>query len=191
MAPTTPTGVPSAVVAGDSWRWRIADFSDYPQSAGWSLSYRVLGEDTPLDVTVAWQTTGDDANYWLATVTTTDSDLLPGLYRLVGKLTGSGTYAGRAVTVSNAPLHVARNPATAAAGDFQSQAQQDLAAINEVLSGRITADLESYTVAGRQLTKIPVQQLWAMRSALEARVRMQRTGSMETPVLVEFSRVGG
>jgi hypothetical protein len=39
--------------------------------------------------------------------------------------------------------------------------------IETVLSGRITSDLETYTIAGRSITKIPVSELLTIRSQLK------------------------
>lgn len=59
MAPTTPTGEPSEIVAGDSIRWRVADHTDYPQFEGWTLKYELVDVNTQ-SITAVWQTSGDD-----------------------------------------------------------------------------------------------------------------------------------
>lgn len=40
-------------------------------------------------------------------------------------------------------------------------------AIETVISGRITADLQNYTIGNRQITKIPIEELLVMRDKLK------------------------
>ena len=51
-----------------------------------------------------------------------------------------------------------------------SHAATMLAAIESVLEGRITADIESYSIAGRQITKIPLSELLVIREKYKAEV---------------------
>lgn len=44
-----------------------------------------------------------------------------------------------------------------------THAETMLQAIEAVLEGRITADIEQYSIAGRQITKIPVEELIKLR----------------------------
>lgn len=201
MAPTTPTGEPAEIVAGDSVRWRIVDHTDYPQSEGWVLHYRLVGVsalESP-DITAVWQTTGDDKDHWLVTLATSATDALAaGRYNLVKRFVGSGAHAGREETIGSdgklsGPAFVVAvkaDPRTAIAGDFQTHAEKTLALIEAVLEGRITTDLESYTIAGRAVSKISVRDLYALRGKYAAMVRQERTRKLGRPVLVEFSEVG-
>jgi len=52
-------------------------------------------------------------------------------------------------------------------------ARNMLNAIEAVLEGRITADVESYSIAGRSITKIPVSELLVLRSKYKAEVQSQ------------------
>ncbi|KKL18887.1 hypothetical protein LCGC14_2471010, partial [marine sediment metagenome] len=73
MAPATPTGEPTEIVAGDSARWRIADDADYPNSESWSLKYELVGANT-LAISPTFQTSGDDENHWLISIPAADTD---------------------------------------------------------------------------------------------------------------------
>jgi len=58
---------------------------------------------------------------------------------------------------------------------MSTHAQTMLAAIEAVLEGRITADIEQYSIAGRSITKIPIAELLKLRSYYKAEaVREQR-----------------
>lgn len=47
-----------------------------------------------------------------------------------------------------------------------SPAASQLAAINEVLAGRIPKDVESYAIEGRSLTRVPLTELYQIRTRL-------------------------
>ncbi len=190
MVPITPTGVPSEVVAGDSWRWRIADLADYPQSEGWTLTYELGGIDKPLTITGVWQTSGDDQNHWLISeaLATTDQ-VSEGLYTLVGRMVGSGTYAGREETISISRVFARKNPREARAGDYQSHAERTLAVIEAVIEGRFSVDMESYSVGGRSVSKIPIRELYGLRGKYAAMVLRERTGRVGQQVKARFPRV--
>ena len=48
-----------------------------------------------------------------------------------------------------------------------------LALIEAKLEGRITADMESYTIAGRQISKIPTAELLTLRSKYKIEVQAE------------------
>ena len=45
--------------------------------------------------------------------------------------------------------------------------QSHINAIETVISGRITSDVENYSIAGRQITKIPLTELLVIRDRLK------------------------
>lgn len=49
-----------------------------------------------------------------------------------------------------------------------THAETMLAKIEAVLEGRIDSDVESYSIAGRQITKIPVNELLVLRDKYRA-----------------------
>lgn len=187
MAPTTPTGVPSELTAGDSWIWRIADQADYPQSEGWALKYELNGKVVLHDIDAEWQTSGDDAGYWLVTIApASTADMEKGRYTLVGRMVGSGDYANREYTVSQTSVVVKQNPRTAIDADFQSHNERTLAILEAAIEGRLTADIQSYQVAGRAVAKIPMTELVQLRATYAAAVHQERTGTFGRRIDVSF-----
>ncbi len=186
MAPTTPTGEPTEIVAGDSVRWRIADDPTYPQSEGWALKYELVGVNT-LAITPSFQTSGDDENHWLVSIATTETDDLDaGRYDLIKRYVGSGTYSGREETVDRLVMSVRENPRSVADGVFQTHAERTLDVIEAALEGRLTTDLESYQIAGRAVNKIPIETLMKMRGRYAGLVKQERTGHLTRRHLVRF-----
>lgn len=171
MAPITPVGEPSTVAAGDTWTWQQA-FSDYPASEGWVISYAIRGVGS-LTWDAAWVTySGTTATVVIPAAST--ATLAVGVYQWVAYATGSGSYAGQRFEARRGSLEVTRNLATAVAGDAQSWEEEQLAAIEAVLANKITDDVASYQIAGRQLTTIPLNELLSLRSSLKAAVRRQQ-----------------
>jgi hypothetical protein len=54
-----------------------------------------------------------------------------------------------------------------------THASRMLTAIEAALEGRITSDMEQYSIAGRQITKIPVNELLVLRDKYKAEVQAE------------------
>lgn len=191
MAPTTPTGEPSEIVAGDSVRWRISDHTDYPQSEGWTLNYELVGVNTQ-SITAVWQTSGDDKDNWLVELATTDTDDLDaGDYKLVKRFVGSGSFAGREETVGRFKVAVRVDPRTAVDGEFQTPASKQLKLVRAVIEARLTNDTaKEYLVAGRRFVKEDLDTLYRIEARLIAATQTERSEKFGQEILVEFPTVG-
>ena len=189
MAPTVPTGPPSELTAGDYWQWKDKDEFDYPQADGWSLLYELVGVET-LSIVPAFQTSGDHENYWLATTGTTASDIGAGRYRLIGRFVGSGDYINREYTVYNETVNVLANPRTASDTDYQTEAEKNLVLIDVIIAARLAGDEpESYSVGGRSVQRMSMQELTRLRGQIVAQVEKERSGHMGRRHLATFTRV--
>lgn len=171
MAPTIPRGEPTSAVAGDTWLWSVA-YADFPSSEGWTLSYAFRGAgslDTEASEVVAG--TGD------VTVTipaTRTADLTPGTYYWTCTATGSGSYAGRKHTAATGVLEVERNLALTAEGDALTWEERTLPVVEAALTGKLTDDMASYMIGGRQVVTIPVPELVKLRAQLRREIARQR-----------------
>jgi len=189
MAPTVPTGPPSTATAGDYWQWKDKDEFDHPQSEGWALKYELVGVET-LSIVPVFQSSGDYEDYWLTTVSLTDSDVGAGRYRLIGRFVGSGDYASQEYTVYNEVLNVLANPRTASDTDYQTEAEKNLALIDTIIAARLAGDVpESYSVGGRSVQKMSMQELRTFRGQIVAQVEKERSGHMGRRHLATFTRV--
>ena len=191
MAPKTPTGEPSEIVAGDSVRWRIADHADYPNAESWALKYELLGINT-LAISPTFQTSGDDNNHWLIDIPTADTDNLDvGSYQLVKRFVGSGDFSGREETIGRFVVAVRADPRTASDGEFQTPATKQLKLIRAVILARLTNDTaKEYLVAGRRFVKEELTDLYRIEARLIAATNTERSGRFGQEILVEFDRVG-
>lgn len=183
MAPITPVGVPSQLIAGDTLLFSVS-YGDFPVSEGWTLSMTLAGVGTLQ--TESGEITEDDGTTWTVTIPASRTRTLaakPGVYRWFHYMTGSGSYSGRRYTVAEGRIEVLLNPADAADGDFQFQEEKDLAVVEARLAGRLTDDMQAYTIRGRQVVLIPYQELVAERARLKRAVWKLRNPGLAMPVL--------
>lgn len=176
MAPITPVGVPSQLIAGDTLLFRVS-YGDFPVSEGWTLSMTLAGVGTLQSE--AGEITNDGSVTWTVTIPASRTRTLAakaGVYRWFHYMTGSGSYAGRRYTVAEGRIEVVQNPADAADGDFQYQEEKDLAVVEAKLAGRLADDLQMYMIRGRQVSLIPYKDLVAERARLKRAVYRLRTG---------------
>lgn len=186
MAPTTPKGEPSSVVAGDSWLWEVS-YQDYPSSEGWALSYTFRGAGS-LDTTAGEVVVSSDV--WTVHIPASrTADLGAGAYRWAAYMTGSGSYAGRRHEVARGVVTVVANAALATDGALQSSDERILAAIEAALEGRITDDVQMTQINGRLVTNIPILELQRLRGIYERRVWKLRNPGRQPVQRVVFRGV--
>lgn len=189
LAPQTPTSEPSFVRVGDSWIWSRT-LGDYPSSESWTLAYQLNGASA-----FTWSAgyiSVVGSTYTVNIPASATQSLEPGTYVWVLTATGSGTYAGRRDTVDYGRFDVQPNVAVAAPGDLQTHAEKMLAAVKATLEGRVTSDVLSYTIGGRQVVKMAADELLRWRRHYEWEVyREKNPGRGGAPIAVGFSVPGG
>lgn len=186
MTATIPTTEPSQVTAGDTWKW-TKSVPDYSAADGWQLSYQLRG---PAMLGLAWATEvtahSNGRDFSVVVPVAKTERLLEGTYHWAAYV----TKAGERFEVDFGNITVRINMAVAPVAGGQTHAERTLAVIEAALEGRLTGDLESYTIAGRSVTKIPVEQLWGLRSRYRAEVwRERHPGRLEVPVEVTFTPI--
>lgn len=184
MAPPIPRGEPTSVTAGDTWQW-TKDFTNYTPSDGtgtWTLSYAIVGPDK-LIWTAGWSVAGT-ADWTVTIPAASTANLTAGTYRWSAILTGGSGYSGERATPEAGVFTVVANPANLAAGDTLSSAVKNLALVEAALAGRLTADMQSYSIGGRSVTAIPVNELYALRTKFRQEVWLERNPGKVGPVRV-------
>lgn len=162
MASTPPTYEPSAFRAGDSVRW-TRTLADYPAGT-WTLAYTLNG---PTLITITASADGTD--HAVSVLPAVSAVYKPGVYTWAARVTdGTDTY-----TVGTGTLEILANPAKASTTDARSHARRFLDAIESVLEGRATHDVASYTIGGRQLARVSLEELLAARGKYRAEVRAE------------------
>lgn len=153
MARSIPTTEPTTFAAGETVDW-TRTFTDYTPSEGYTLVYYFAGPDV---FTITGTTDGD--GYLLEIPSTTTSAKPAGTYQWRAYAeTGSGASLER-YEVDRGVVVLEPNFATATTDSQELFAEQMVDAIEARMSGRLTADLESYGEAGRTATLIPFDRL--------------------------------
>ncbi len=164
--PTTSTTEPSSLIAGDTAKWQKS-LADYPASAGWVLSYELVNAASR--ITFGSTALGDDHLVTVPAATT------------AAWASGAYTWRARAAlgaevyTVGGGQMQV--QPAFAAELDASSHARRTLEAINAVLEGRASSATAEYSIAGRSLKYIPIDELLALQSSYERKVKSEETAA--------------
>jgi hypothetical protein len=166
---TVPEGEPLTLVAGDTWVWQRSDLSsDYPLGL-YTLNYSMQREgDTAAPMTFAAFEIGSIYKVIVAATTTVSKSA--GNWRWVAYMVRSADAARVAI---GSGLFVVK-PDPASAYDARSHAVKILAAIESLIEGRAASDVNSYSIAGRSLTKLSVDDLLRWRAYYKREVRRER-----------------
>lgn len=134
--------------------------ADYPASAGWVLTYRLMPRTSGTAITIVGSASGDD--HRTTATATTSATWTAGEYSWAAYVAlGDERY-----TVDTGVVTLTPNLATATAHDNRSAARIALDAVEAVIGNRATLDQEQYSIAGRSLQRTPMADLLRLRSAL-------------------------
>lgn len=160
---------PQSFTAGDTVTWKRSDLSaDYPADE-WTLVYRFRPEGATTSKTV---TCTNDNGDFLALISATESATYDaGVYHWSAYATRTSDSAR--VTVGTGLARVDADPANSTA-DPRSHAAKVLAALDALIEGRATNDVQSYAIAGRSLTRMSMDELLRWRATYREQVRAER-----------------
>lgn len=165
MSHTIPTTEPKELRAGDSWEWDLT-LTAYPPSAGWTLTYYFQGPAEVASITARTTSAGDYFEVRAAPAVT--APYTKGTYTWLARVTdGTDTY-----TVRSGVVHLLPNLATL--GSARTHAETALALIDAALEGRLTADVQSFQIAGRAVAQIPVLELKKLQGKYRSEVWRER-----------------
>lgn len=174
MSAEVPYGEPIELLAGDTYKF-LKTLSDYSIADGWALKYRMVVGATTLAKTAS---DNGDGN-WLVTID--KADLAGILADTTARLYGWVEKAGERWSVYDDYVRVKPNLETANATQLKTHEVRTLEAIEAVIEERATADLEQYTLNGRSVTKVPIEQLLKWRGTYRAIVWRQQNPGVAMP----------
>lgn len=163
-------GEPTEIVVGDFIQWKRSDLvDDYPLSE-YSVEYvaRITGGGSS-EIKVAATETG--GTYLITVDSATSADFVAGYYHWQLEVTKTST--GDRIVVD-------RGAFTAVVDLDDNQAdprlfeEKMLAKIETILLGKADADVSSYSIAGRSLTKYSYQELQDLHDQYEAKVNRHK-----------------
>lgn len=153
-------GVPGSLAAGDAWSWRADGFAGVYPSPEYALAYHLAPQSGGAPIVAP--AIADADGYLVSCLPAVTVEAAPGSW--VWSLRVTRASDGAAITVASGAIQIRDNPARGM--DRRSPSRKLLDAVESVLSGRITKDVESYSIEGRALTRIPFLELRNLRAKL-------------------------
>jgi hypothetical protein len=154
-----PTEEPEQVVVGDFIQWTRPDLADTYPTATHSLNYvaRISsGGNTEIQVAA----TESNGIYVVTVDSTTSADFVPGVYYWQAEITE--TASSNRLVVDRGQFEAIVDLDTGGT-DPRTHAQVMIDKIESLLEGRADGDVGSYSIQGRSLTKLGIDELLKWR----------------------------
>lgn len=161
-----PTTVPETLTAGDRWAWKKTDLTDY--GTGYTLTYELTLNGGAAPVTVTATLSGTE--YLVEVDASVTANYTAGDYYWNALMTRDSD--SERTRVGSGTLTVDPDPAVSAA-DPRTHARITLDAIEAVIENRATKDQESYSIAGRSLSRMNIADLLAFRDSYRSEVKRE------------------
>lgn len=157
-ASNAPEGEPTEIVVGDFVQWKRSDIAvDYPTSSGYTAEYvaRITGGGST-EIKIPQAAGSTDQFYLFTASSATTETFLAGIYHYQLEITE--TSSGNRVVVDIGDFTAIPDMDNNQA-DPRIHAEIMVDKIQTILEGKADADVSSYSVAGRSLTKMTFQEL--------------------------------
>lgn len=178
----TITSLPESFPAGTTVRY-VVSYSDYP-ATDWTLKLHLGGARV-----LSFAATTDGTSFVVTLDAGDTAKLAAGTYRWAERVSHAD---GSVYEVASGVVTVTPDLADATDGSSQEWLERAIAALQSHVEGRLPAGLESYQVAGRAVSKMPIRDAMALLATLEARMARMRDPSLPftRPVLTSFTPTG-
>jgi len=175
------TALPTTFPAGTTVCYRKS-FSDYPAST-WTLTLYLAGASILSIIAVA---DGDDFVCTIP-VDATQVNFIPGHYKWAERVSKDD----EVYEVASGVVTVTSSLAQAIEGSEQEWLERSITALKTHIEGRLPAGMESYQIAGRAVSKIPVKEAISLLASLESRLgRLKNPTAVIRPMLTYFTGTG-
>jgi hypothetical protein len=183
VPPIIPDVVPAHFPAGTTVRF-TRSLDDFSPSDGWTYAIYLNGLTQKFNKAASVL----DNIFQIEFLPADTASLNPGPFRYAERLTNSGTGEIYDITGDELVINIEPNVGSAAAGAFNTWEERTLVIVEAAIAGRLTADLQAYQIAGRSVSKIPIQQLRTIRGELRAAIwRQNNPGQLGVPMRVQFA----
>jgi len=174
VTPPIPSCEPESFAAGETVQW-TKSVPDYPNTDGWSLIYSIRGPSSFKDVTADPLSDGS----YSITLAAADTDpLKPGTYQWVSRAYKAGPPVLR-YAVGSGVIRVSQNLANV--DTLESHAAIMVRLLEALLEGRVTSDMQRYTIAGRSIDKIPITEARQLLAAYRSELWRERHKNRANP----------
>ena len=152
--------------AGSTAKWTVEVDSDYNNAAGYAVEYQLVNQDGTITINAASPATITYAGN-VATITvpsTTSTAWVPGDYAWVLYATKSG----ERWPLRSGAVTVAPDLSTGTPYETRSHVKKTLDALEALIEGRSVDGVESYSIRGRSLSRMPIAELVTWRDKYRA-----------------------
>lgn len=161
-----PTTVPEILTAGDRWAWKKTNLTDY--GTGYTLTYELTLNGGAAPITLTATLSGSE--YLIEVDASVTAGYTAGDYSWSALITQDSD--SERVRVGTGTLTVNPDPAVSEA-DPRTHARKTLDAIEAVIEKRATKDQESYSIAGRSLSRMNIADLMSFKDQYRAEVKRE------------------
>ena len=169
-ADNAPKEVPKSIVIGDLVQFKLTQFStDYPNTSHSMTFMARSGTGANVEFSIAASNSGDD--YLFSASSAATSAFTAGLYHYQIEVLETST--NNRLIVDQGELDVTVDLDVNAV-DPRTHAEKMLQKIEAVLENRADADVSSYSIAGRSLTKMSPEELLTWRDNYRREVKAYR-----------------
>jgi len=167
MTLPVPTAIPSALHAGSTVTWTRTVASDYSNDSGYDLRYDLVNAEGQIQIA---STTQSGVTFTFA------------ITQAVSQTWASGVYgwhlwavkSGEQHLVDAGTLEIRPDVGAASSGlDTRSHVKKTLDALETLIQGRALTDADSYSIAGRSLSKMSIESLLSWRDKYKAFYRQE------------------
>lgn len=163
------TVMPEKLVAGDTWRLQ-REYSNYAPGT-WTVTFYFENQTKQFSQAAATSGTG-----FLMTIDATTSAALPaGRYRWYARAVAGAIV--ETIEGEDGWIEVLPNPAAAGARDLRSFARRALDAVQAAIEGKASSAQQSFAIANRSVSSYTLDELWNLKTKLEAQVRTEESGA--------------
>lgn len=165
-----PKEVPKSIVIGDLVQFKLTQFStDYPNTSHSMTFMARSGTGANVEFSIAASNSGDD--YLFSASSAATSAFVAGLYHY--QIEVLETSSNNRLILDQGELDVTVDLDVNAV-DPRTHAEKMLQKIEAVLENRADADVSSYSIAGRSLTKMSPEELLTWRNNYRREVKAYR-----------------
>ena len=155
--------IPQKITAGDSFK--ITGSIDDYRSDTWTATLYLTGGEK-----ISIVATADGTGYQLYKAAADTVSWTAGIYNFALTVSdGTDTYS-----IESGQLEIVQRADLQATGDKTSHAQKVLIAIEATIEGRASLDQSSYSIAGRSLSRMSIDELLKFRDYYKKKVNEQK-----------------
>jgi len=166
-----PTNEPTEIQSGDFTQWKRTDLGEVYANDSFTLKYSArLEASSAVEIEVTATASGSD--YLVQLDSSTTGSFVTGVYLWQAYIVRDSDSERVKVDEGYWEVIADRDTDTTDPRSFEQKALDNIKALFE---GRLTKDVSSFSIAGRQITKMDTAELTRLLEYFEARVAMERS----------------